>query len=138
MSFIRRRTILMGAAAAVLLPRSVWSATTEEAIAAFTGGAEVSEGDAITLTTPEIAENGNTVPVEVAAPGAQAIGIFAPGNPNAEVGTFVFGPLAAAQTVSTRIRLAETQEVVAIARMSDGSYQRTSREVKVTIGGCGG
>jgi len=54
------------------------------------------------------------------------------------VATFNFGPLAAAQSASTRIRLAGTQDVLAIARMADGSFRRASSTVKVTIGGCGG
>lgn len=138
MSFTRRQTLLVGAGAAVaaMLPlRAV--ALTDEAIAAFTGGAEIGEGD-ITLNAPEIAENGNTVPIEVAAPGAVAIMILANGNPNPDVGTFNFGPLAGSQTASTRIRLAGTQNVIAIAKMADGSFIQASKEVKVTIGGCGG
>ena len=103
----------------------------------FTGGAETGEGG-LELTAPEIAENGNTVPIEVSAPGATSIMILAAGNPNADVATFNFGPLAAEQTASTRIRLAGTQDVIAIAKMADGSFVRTSNEVKVTIGGCGG
>ena len=92
----------------------------------------------ITLTAPEIAENGNTVPIEVSAPGAEAILVLAMGNPTPGVAQFNFGPLAASQFASTRIRLAGTQDVVAIAKMKDGSFARASRNVKVTIGGCGG
>ena len=64
--------------------------------------------------------------------------ILAMGNPNPDVGTFNFGPLAGSQSASTRIRLAGTQDVVAVARMGDGSFVQTSATVKVTIGGCGG
>ncbi len=139
MTLTRRKTLALGAsfAALTLLPAAAY-ATTEDSIAAFTGGAEVTGGGALVLTTPEIAENGNTVPVSVAAPGAVAIMLLATGNPNPDVGTFTFGPLAAAQAASTRIRLAGTQEVVAIAKMADGSFVKASNTVKVTIGGCGG
>ena len=138
MSFSRRETILMalGAAAATALPMQARAAI-EDAIAAFTDGAEAGEGG-ITLTAPEIAENGNTVPVEVSAPGAASITILAAGNPTPDVATFNFGPLAGAQAASTRIRLAGTQDVIAIAKMEDGSFVQASQEVKVTIGGCGG
>ncbi|NBD29834.1 MAG: thiosulfate oxidation carrier protein SoxY [Alphaproteobacteria bacterium] len=138
MSFSRRDTILMalGAAAATTLPMSARAAI-EDAISAFTDGAEVGE-TGITLTAPEIAENGNTVPVEVSAPGAASIIILAAGNPTPGVATFNFGPLAGAQAASTRMRLAGTQDVVAIAKMEDGSYAQARQEVKVTIGGCGG
>ena len=90
------------------------------------------------LTAPEIAENGNTVPIAVSAPGAVSVMLLAAGNPEPGVATFNFGPLAAAQSASTRIRLAGTQDVVAIAKMADGSFARASATVKVTIGGCGG
>jgi sulfur-oxidizing protein SoxY len=60
------------------------------------------------------------------------------GNPTPAVATFKFGPLAAAQSASTRIRLAGTQDVVAIAKLADGSFAQATSTVKVTIGGCGG
>jgi sulfur-oxidizing protein SoxY len=132
-----RRTFVAAGGALLLMPGTA-AAAVDEAIAAFTGGAEVAEGGVLTLTAPEIAENGNTVPIEVSAPGAEAIMILAAGNPTPAVGTFRFGPLAASQYASTRIRLAGTQDVVAIAKMPDGTFQRVSQEVKVTIGGCGG
>ena len=87
---------------------------------------------------PEIAENGNTVPITVSAPGASSIMILAAGNPVPAVATFNFGPMSAARSGSTRIRLAKTQDVIAVAKMEDGSFQTTQAMVKVTIGGCGG
>jgi sulfur-oxidizing protein SoxY len=140
MNLTRRQaliTAMSAAAVAGILPRSAMATTLEEAITAFTGGAETSEGGII-MTAPEIAENGNTVPVEVEAEGAIRITLFAAGNPSPGVVTFAFGPLAAVSRASTRIRLAGTQDVVAVAEMADGSYQMIAQEVKVTIGGCGG
>jgi len=138
MTFTRRETLMLaagGAALAVLPVRA--SAAIDDAIAAFTGGADMADAG-ITLIAPEIAENGNTVPIEVDAPGATEVIVFAAGNPVPNVATFTFGPLAAAQYASTRIRLAGTQDVVAIAKMADGTFAKASKEVKVTIGGCGG
>ncbi len=138
MTMTRRNVMVIGAGALVAfgLPMSV-SAAAEDAIMEFTGGAEMgSEG--VTLTAPEIAENGNTVPIEIDAPGAEAVMILAMGNPTPGVAEFKFGPLAASQSASTRIRLAGTQDVVAVARMKDGSFAKASKNVKVTIGGCGG
>ncbi|WP_300515029.1 thiosulfate oxidation carrier protein SoxY [Aliiroseovarius sp.] len=126
----------LGATAVAMLPLRA-SAAAEEAIAAFTGGAEVGAGD-ITLTAPEIAENGNTVPVSVEAPGAGSIIILATANPTPGVARFNFGEAAGSQAASTRIRLAGTQDVLAIAQMADGSFIQTKSTVKVTIGGCGG
>lgn len=138
MELTRRKALALGAGAAAIavLPMRAYGAT-EELIAAFTGGADVGEGG-LTLTTPEIAENGNTVPVSVDAPGAAEIMILAAGNPTPPVATFKFGPLAASQSASTRIRLAGTQDVIAVAKMADGSFVQASNTVKVTIGGCGG
>ncbi len=138
MELSRRETLALGLGAAFLtiMPLRA-NAAAEDAIAAFTGGADMADGG-VTLTAPEIAENGNTVPIEVSAPGAAAILIVAAGNPEPGVATFNFGPLAAEQAASTRIRLAGTQDVVAVAKMADGSFAKASATVKVTIGGCGG
>ncbi|MEM7496639.1 MAG: thiosulfate oxidation carrier protein SoxY [Pseudomonadota bacterium] len=140
---VTRRTfarLAAGAAAFALapaMPAFAATETVEEAIMAFTGGATPAEGG-IDLTTPEIAENGNTVPVEVSADGAAAIMLLAAGNPNPGVATFKFGKLAPNRSASTRIRLAQTQEVIAVAKMEDGSFAMVKNTVKVTIGGCGG
>ena len=125
------------AAAFLGLPNIASALELEEAIQAFTGGADMG-GDGITLIAPEIAENGNTVPIDVDAPGAEAVMVLAAGNPQADVCTFNFGPASGAQTASTRIRLAGEQDVVAIARMPDGSFKQARQNVRVTIGGCGG
>ncbi|MEM9761776.1 MAG: thiosulfate oxidation carrier protein SoxY [Pseudomonadota bacterium] len=140
---VTRRTfgrLTAGAAAAALVPAlPAYGATdpVHEAIMSFTGGATPAEGG-IDLTTPEIAENGNTVPIEVSAEGASAILLLAAGNPNPGVATFTFGKLAPNRAASTRIRLAETQEVIAVAKLEDGEFVMVKNTVKVTIGGCGG
>ena len=141
MTITRRHALALGAGGLALagLPRLALASTdaVQEAINAFTGGATPAEGG-VDLTAPEIAENGNTVPIEVAAEGASAIMLVAAGNPNPGVVTFEFGPLAASSAASTRIRLAKTQDVIAVAKLADGSYGMASRTIKVTIGGCGG
>lgn len=138
MDFTRRETLALGAGAALMtvLPFRA-NAAVDDLIAEFTGGAAVADGG-IDLTAPEIAENGNTVPIAVSASGATAVMVLAAGNPTPPVCTFKFGPLAGSQSASTRIRLAGTQDVIAVARMADGSFARASKTVKVTIGGCGG
>ena len=139
MKFTRRDALALGlgATAASFLPMPALADMADDMIAEFTGGAATGEGD-LTLTAPEIAENGNTVPIGFSSPGAVAVMLLAPGNPNPAVGTFNFGPLAASQAASTRIRLAGTQDVTAVAKMADGSFIMASQTVKVTIGGCGG
>jgi sulfur-oxidizing protein SoxY len=109
----------------------------------FTGGKTPVEGR-VRLELPELAENGNTVPLSVAVEGPTADGahveeilVVAPANPNARVIRFRFSP-ASVPEASTRIRLAETQNVMAVARLSDGTFLQATRQIKVTIGGCGG
>lgn len=140
MELTRRKILAIGSgtlAVAGLTGLPAFASLTDDAIASLTGGAEIGEGS-VTLTAPEIAENGNTVPIGVDAPGAVQITLYADGNPVPNVVTFNFGPLSASRSASTRIRLARTQNVVAVAKMEDGSFQMAKAEVKVTIGGCGG
>ena len=140
MKLTRRNMLAVSSAAALMAGLGVlpaYASATDEEIAKFTGGADVGEGG-VTLTAPEIAENGNTVPIEVSAPGAKRVALYADGNPTPKVATFNFGPLNPNQSASTRIRLAGTQNVVAVAEMADGSFVRAQANIKVTIGGCGG
>jgi sulfur-oxidizing protein SoxY len=139
MDFTRRETLVIGGATAVAvaLPMPAMASAVDDAINAFTGGAAVADSG-VELDAPEIAENGNTVPIEVGAEGATAILVLAAGNPTPGVATFNFGPLAGSQRAKTRIRLAGTQDVIAVAKMADGSFAKAQKNVKVTIGGCGG
>ena len=141
MELTRRNALALGGAAIAvsLVPVRAAFAASELSMAdikAFAGDATIGEGG-IELTTPEIAENGNTVPVEFSAPGAKRVIILADGNPNPGVATFHFSEMAV-PSGSTRIRLATTQDVIAVAEMADGSYTQVAKSVKVTIGGCGG
>lgn len=141
MNLSRRNLLALGGAVVTvsLVPVDFAMATPEaamESINAFTGGAAAADGG-IDLVAPEIAENGNTVPISVSAPGAVSIMIVSEGNPNPGVATFHFGA-GAESAAATRIRLAGTQNLVAVAKMADGSFVKAARAVKVTIGGCGG
>jgi sulfur-oxidizing protein SoxY len=116
----------------------------EEAIKKFTGGKTPVQGK-IKLDLPEIAENGNTVPMTVTVDSPMTeqsyvseVLIVADENPRSGVVTFHFSPASGVAEANTRIRLAATQDVVAVAKMSDGSFYTASKQVKVTIGGCGG
>src|SRR5471030_3223592 len=99
----------------------------------------------VTLKAPEIAENGNAVPVTVSVESemseksyVKALYVAADGNPAPGVITWEFTPLSGKAEVSFRTRLAQTQKLVAVAEMNDGSLYMASHEIKVTIGGCGG
>lgn len=116
----------------------------QEAVTEFAAGATPVEGT-VSLTAPEIAENGNTVPISVSVESAmtedsyvESIIILAESNPNPGVATFHFTPASGVAQASTRMRLAKTQNVVALAKMNDGSVFSDTKNIKVTIGGCGG
>lgn len=99
----------------------------------------------IKLDLPTIAENGLVVPLnfKVESPMTEkdyvkTIHFWADGNPNPQVAAFHFTPLSPRAEAQIRIRLAQTQNIVAVAEMSDGKLFTAKQEVKVTIGGCGG
>ena len=98
----------------------------------------------ISFELPAIAENGNSVAMSVTVDSpmidddyVEAVMIFAGGNPNPEVATFHFTPLSGEANASTRMRLARTQNVVAIAKLSNGDMHKVNKFVEVTVGGCG-
>ena len=136
----RRHVVAIGAAAglAAYLPASQASARTwEDILNEFTGGATPEEGG-VTITAPEIAENGNAVPVTIDAPGASEIVLVATNNPTPGIAKFRFMEASGASMVATRIRLGSTQDIIAVAKFPDGRLAQAKTEVKVTIGGCGG
>ncbi len=113
-------------------------------IAKFTGGATPEKGK-ISIELPEIAENGNTVPLSFAVDAPMTgtdyvsdVLVVAEGNPNPGVATFHFTPLSGKAEAATRIRLATTQNIVVVAKTSGGKFYTGQKLVKVTIGGCGG
>jgi sulfur-oxidizing protein SoxY len=145
-----RRAFVTGtvasAVAITLAPRSAFAAPAqvEAEIQKLYAGKVLAEGK-IKLDLPSIAENGLVVPlnIDVESPMSdadyvKALHIFADGNPNPGVASFYFTPMMPKASAQIRLRLASTQNIVAIAEMSDGKLFTAKREVKVTIGGCGG
>ena len=151
MTINRRQMLMLSAGAAAFAATSLHArraaASPEDAekkIMEFAGG-KTPEAGKLSLTAPEIAENGNTVPISVSVDSkmmegdmVESVIILADGNPNPEVATFNFTAMSGAAAATTRMRLAKTQNVIAVARMADGSVFMDKKEVKVTIGGCGG
>ncbi|MFG1361689.1 thiosulfate oxidation carrier protein SoxY [Xanthobacter versatilis] len=145
----RRRALQLAgiaALAAVLAPRMSFATeaqVAEEMIKLF-GGKAMGEGK-IKLDVPEIAENGLVVPIniDVDSPMTEAdfvksVHVFADGNPLPQVVTYTFTPDSGKASASARMRLAQTQNVIAVAEMSSGALFSARSQVKVTIGGCGG
>ena len=111
-------------------------------VAAFTRGASIREGR-VEMDIAELVENGNAVPISVTvqspmtlADHVVAIGIFNERNPQPDVATFELSPRSGRAQVSTRIRLATSQKLVAVARMADGSCWSKTVDVIVTIAAC--
>jgi sulfur-oxidizing protein SoxY len=141
-----RREVLAGgaglAAALAARPARADAGKTQAAIRAFTGDAEVRRGR-VKLDIPVLVESGNSVPVSVnvdspmtAADHVKRIALFTEKNPLPDVARFHLGPRAGRASVATRIRLADSQTVTAIAELSDGSYWSHATDVIITLPAC--
>src|SRR5882757_8781409 len=141
----RRRFLKLTAGAAVLgaVPSAkATPAMMAGAIRDVVGTAVVRTGK-VKLDVPPLVENGNTVPmtVNVASPmtaedHVRSIHVFVEKNPQPNVGNYVLGLRAGRAQISTRIRLADSQKIVAIAKMSDGSFWSATVDVVVTLAAC--
>lgn len=154
MAEMDRRALLKAAGMGIIAMTGVGLASQAHAtpddaatyIGNMTGGAAGKAGsDRVSIKLPEIAENGATVPITVtvdspmtAADHVTHIHIVAEGNPSPEVISFNLTPSNGKAEVATRMRLGKTQNIVAAAVMSDGTVHTNLKNVKVTIGGCGG
>ena len=142
-----RRCFLAVAGGVALAPILVRSAratpdTMAAAIREVIGEAEVREGK-VTLQLPPLVENGNAVPMTVsidspmtAAEHVKRIHVFNEKNPQPYIASFHLGPRAGKAEISTRVRLADSQTVVAIAELSDGSFWSASADMIVTLAAC--
>jgi sulfur-oxidizing protein SoxY len=137
----------LGALAITVLPLDA-QATPEDvkgAIAKIIGDKTLKNDDRVNLVLPEIAENGGTVPltVSVASPMSEAdhvtaIHIFCDGNPAPDMASYFIGPYNGKAEIAMRIRLMQTQNVIAVAETSTGEVLAKQVQIKVTLGGCGG
>ena len=142
---MRRRLLAAGASAPQLLalrPAGATPPAMAAAIADFTGGAKAQAGR-VTLEVAQLIDNGNTVPVTIrvdspmtAGDRVVAIGLFNERNPLPDVIRFRLGSRIGKAEVATRIRLATSQTLVAVAGMSDGSWWQHSADVVVTLAAC--
>jgi sulfur-oxidizing protein SoxY len=125
-----------------LRPADATPATLSAAIRNVVGEAPVQTGK-VKLDIPPLVENGNTVPmtVSIASPMTpedyvKSIHVFNEKNPQPNIGNFYLGPRAGRAQISSRIRLADSQKIVAIARLSDDSFWSVTVEVVVTLAAC--
>ena len=123
-------------------PAEATPAMLASAIRNLVGEAPVRTGK-VKLEVPPLVENGNTVPMTVSVTSpmtaddhVKSVHVFNEKNPQPNIGNFYIGPAAGRAQVSTRIRLADSQKIVAIAQLSDGSFWSTSIDVVVTLAAC--
>ena len=138
----RRRLLAASIAVAVARPAFATPAEMAAAISAFTGGA-VPKAGKVMLEVAALVDNGNAVPISVAvespmtaADHVTAIAVFNERNPQTDVVKFTLGPRSGKAAVSTRIRMATSQKLTAVARMNDGSFWSGSADVIVTLAAC--
>lgn len=153
---IARRDLLIGGAAAALLaglisriapvgaeqsqtPAEPWEAELKRIL----GSAKPGEGK-MTLDLNEVSDNGNTVPFTISAESpmtaqdhVKGLHVLASGNPQPLVASFRLSPVNAIASVSSRMRLVKSQEIVGVAEFSNGTFVLARRAVKVTIACCG-
>ena len=110
----------------------------DETVKALGGGAPAQSKDIAFVQTPDIAENGAVVPIGVTSsiPNTQAIAILVEKNPNALAALFEI-PAGTAPSVSTRVKMGQSSNIHALVK-ADGKYYVATKEIKVTLGGCGG
>ena len=140
-----RRAVLAGGVGliALALPaRALARPSLQEAVAGFTGGVPVNAGR-VRLAVPPLVENGNAVGVTIdvespmtAQSHVRRIGLFNEKNPQADVAVFRLGPRNGRAHIATRIRLATSQTVIAVAELSDGTYWSSEANVIVTLAAC--
>jgi sulfur-oxidizing protein SoxY len=123
-------------------PARATPAEMQEAIRKVVGSARVNPGK-VKLDLPPLIENGNAVPLVVTvespmteAQHVKAVHVFTEKNPQPNVATFHLGPRAGRARVATRIRLADSQNVIAISELSDGSFWSDSAGIVVTLAAC--
>jgi sulfur-oxidizing protein SoxY len=138
----RRQVLGAGLAVALVRPASATPESMAAAIRSFTGNAEIRTGR-VTLEIPPLVENGNSVPltVKVTSPMVpedfvKRIALFNERNPQPNIAVFHLTPRAGRATVSTRIRLGDSQKIIAIAELSDGTFWSESADLIVTLPAC--
>lgn len=151
-SVVDRRAFVLGAGAVVaiapFLAGEALAQTApqawEEALKQIVGDAKPTD-DRVTFELPETAENGNMVPftISVESPMTEkehvkAVHVISTANPQPQIATFRFTLLSGKASASSRMRLAQTQDVIGLAELNDGKFLMTKRPVKVAIGGWSG
>jgi sulfur-oxidizing protein SoxY len=141
---VKRRDFLAGAAGALALPGAALAQLDplDPPVRALAGGAPVRKGR-VTLVLPQLADNGNSVPIRITvdspmtpADHVQSIHLYSERNPVPNMANFYLGPRAGKAEINSRVRLAGSQRVTAVAKLSDGTFWYDSAPIVVTLSAC--
>ena len=141
---MKRRDFLAGAAGALALPGAALAQVDplDPLVWVVTNGAPVRKGK-VTLVLPQLADNGNSVPIRItvdspmtAADHVKSIHLYSERNPVRNMANFYLGPRAGRAEINSRVRLAGSQRVTAVAKLSDGSFWYDAASIVVTLSAC--
>jgi len=141
---VKRRDFLAGAAGALALPGTAFAQVDplDPLVRAFANGAAVPKGK-LTLVLPQLADNGNSVPIRITvyspmsgADHVKSIHLYSERNPVPNMANFYLGPRAGKAEINSRVRLAGSQRVTAVAKLSDGSFWYDAAPIVVTLSAC--
>jgi sulfur-oxidizing protein SoxY len=141
---VKRRDFLAGAAGAFALRRSALAQVDplDPLVRSVTNGAPVRKGK-VTLVLPQLADNGNSVPIRITvespmteADHVKSIHLYSERNPVRNMANFYLGPRAGKAEINSRVRLAGSQSVIAVAKLSDGSFWYDAAPIVVTLSAC--
>jgi len=141
---VKRRDFLAGAAGALALPGAVRAQVDplDPLVRTLAGGAPVRKGR-VTLVLPQLADNGNSVPIRITvdspmtpADHVKSIHLYSERNPVPNMANFYLGPRAGKAEINSRVRLAGSQRVTAVAKLSDGSFWYDVAPIVVTLSAC--
>ncbi len=141
---MKRRDFLAGAAGALAFPGTALAQadTLDPHVRALADGAPVRKGK-VTLVLPQLADNGNSVPIRItvdspmtAADHVKSIHLYSERNPVPNMANFYLGPRAGKAEIDSRVRLAGSQRVTAVAKLSDGSFWYDAAPIVVTLSAC--
>jgi sulfur-oxidizing protein SoxY len=139
---MKRRDFLVGLAGSLALPAVAQEETLDPLAAKIAKGAPVKKGK-VKVTLPQLADNGNSVPIRIvvdspmtAADHVKSIHLYSERNPVSNMANFYLGPRAGKAEIDSRVRLAGSQKVTAVAALSDGTFWYDAAAIVVTLSAC--
>ena len=139
---MKRREFLVGLAGSLALPALAQEEMLDPLAAKVAKGAPVKKGK-VTVTLPQLADNGNSVPIRIVvdspmteADHVKSIHLYSERNPVSNMANFYLGPRAGKAEIDSRVRLAGSQKVTAVAALSDGTFWYDAASIVVTLSAC--